>query len=612
MTSDIHLSCKNNFRPFLRGAAPEHLRDARVVPFNPEVRRPFHIGTIQTTELIYQRWRAGILYLVSDYPQQVLLEVELKAQFKTFFYHYPIDIKFLFSPEWRRDNLSSPSGFFRWSIEMDVALSLNVVREFQGIRLGNKRSIKQLNKTGRINDLEGDTCSSYDFHRSSNRLLILNTAMFHCLSIGKIGELTDQNKRNELARCNEISRIGMLADLENLGLPNGRKNMNPVKYKRANQPMAKVAFPAEMVSLIAELEKNWQEYVGITNRVKLAEKIGISIRQLNFALSLLTDSSGRSLKEILEYKRIASPRIRSRHRGRSPILSVISEELSENWIEYVGNRNQLKLARKVGTKNLYNLFYYLSKLVGPGGRSWAKILGYRNLAVPCAKVADFYDEYLAFIENNGVFYKLTSELQKTSPADCKTKFEKIRDNFFSLKTFIEAHRREDWPKSFYQYLLQTLPFISFPENAAIVARRIIDYLEQNMERIEKIINNIPEQSLSYEVLHDHFGEYTIPVIKFNGGLRWIGPKRRGSLRERLAFDLPIAGIGQIGVDYFMDKNALSPLEALLLKEERQQFEALMKELSPSERVLVQEYMDSEDDQPISPELEEIFKKLREV
>jgi len=171
--------------------------------------------------------------------------------------------------------------------------------------------------------------------------------------------------------------------------------------------------------------------------------------------------------------------------------------------------------------------------------------------------------------------------------ECRRRFEEISGRVSSLHAFISKNRREDWPASFYRYLLKTLPFVSSDETAVQIAKRIINYIETNQEKIETTLNGLADQPFSYDTLHSRFGEFTLPIAKFYGGYRGIKSKQRGGFRERLTLDLPFAVLAG---ETFTDKITPSPLEAALVKEEQRQLAALreaLTELPTTDQAIVQ-------------------------
>lgn len=443
------------FVPLVTGEIPLQFADAPAIPF---VADDEGSRTLKPAERIdfYRCWRDSSLRLNPTAPGRFLSEVEVKDRGESHRYYYPIDPDYLLSPRWREENLSSPIGLFRWSVEMEAALGLNAIHGYEDVRLGGAFLPSAFSM---IKSMEGQRCGYRMINLTVVSALYLYTLLYHL-------------------------------------------------------------------------------------------------------------------------------------------------ELSDGIADLIGNERQVALAKKADIKNLGQLFSALSNLTGPDGRRWAEVLEYNEINLPAAKLADFLRELIHLTETHKLpFYRFAWEFANLSPAKCHPRFIGIKERVSTLHDFLSQNRREDWPATFYHYLLKTLPFVHSDEPSDQIASRIIDFIETNQERIEAILSDPFEEPLPFSTLRDHFGEFALPVIKFYGGRRGIESKKYGRLKEILALDLPIA---QLTLDAFADKSSLTPLEEALIEEERRQLIALkgaIEKLAPTDRTVIQRiFLDGEEPDDVADSL----------
>ncbi|MEA3492822.1 MAG: hypothetical protein U9R38_00375, partial [Candidatus Margulisiibacteriota bacterium] len=200
---------------------------------------------------------------------QVLLEVPLKHEGKDYFYHYPIDLNYLFSPQWRLDNKASPFGFFRWAVEMDTAVRLGVIRDYKGCRIMESILSKA---SGKAKKLEGKECKYKSIQATRSKSLTLHTLLFHLEINGLLDTL--KGNHNQIALAEEIG-ISHLSQLFSA--------LSALKDPKTNKPWTEVLgynyidLPVKTVKeLEKELRKGHSSYIGNHNQIALAEEIGIS------------------------------------------------------------------------------------------------------------------------------------------------------------------------------------------------------------------------------------------------------------------------------------------------------------------------------------------------
>ncbi|MDD4179209.1 MAG: hypothetical protein PHH14_04075 [Candidatus Margulisbacteria bacterium] len=744
------------FIPFPKGKTPALAKNTTIIPFSME-KAPGRLLKPKQTIQLYQAWKNGTLSLNSVGNTNILLEVGIEDEGQTYFYHYPIDLNYLFSPEWRKDNLASPSGFFRWATEMDLALRLNMVSGYEGKRLAN-RVLKDFRR--KIKLLEESLCGYKHIDLPIASTLNLNTFLSHLTYTENIACFLGNNRLVDLAKKVDINYLGQLfsalsnltnskgivwaevldynkidlsvakteillkeletnwqsyrgnncqialakkvgisnlghlfSALANLTNSEGIVWTERLEYNKINLPATKVkallkeletnwqSYPGnnsqitlgkkisisnlgqlfsalanltnsedkswakvlgynqinlsitKIEALLEELGVNWQSYHGNNHQIALAKKVGIShLGHLFSVLSNFTNSEGLTWTEILKYNKINLPATKveallqeletnwQSYRGNSeqvtlakkigigslgqlfsalanltnsedkswaktlghtyinlPITKVetLLKELETNWQSYRGNSKQITLGKKIGISYLGQLFSALSSLTNPEGNFWTEILDYNKIVLSTKKIDSFFPELVSFATFYHIPYnKFIGTFTGLTPQECQQRFNAIQRSSLAVKQVIEQQKREDWPPSFYGYLLKTTPFL-LPDNDPVeITEAIINYIETNQQKIETTLSRFGGEPLTYGMLRPYFGEFTLPVIKFYGGLNGIAAKNRGGLKEWLALDLPSPMIKQQGMDFFHNNKIPSPLEALLIKEERAQRAAL--------------------------------------
>ena len=252
-------------------------------------------------------------------------------------------------------------------------------------------------------------------------------------------------------------------------------------------------------------------------------------------------------------------------------VKELLKELDANWGAYVGNYKQISLAEKIGISHLGQLFSALSSLGNKKGTPWAEVLGYNKIELPASKIKSFFNDFIDFVGiNNLPLRRFSREFLNLPLKTCKRRFLEIKKNFDIVRQTIEGRRRADWPEEFYNYLLRTLLFLPASENPKAATEEILDYIEQEEDRIDQVLRRLPEdEEVCYALLRPHFGKFTIPVVEFCGNLTSIEGLREAKLREPLYFNLPASGAKSRDEDYNNVPGPLgqTPLDLALLKEE---------------------------------------------
>ncbi len=464
------------------------------------------------------------------------------------------------------------------------------------------------------------------------------------------------NNQTALAEKVGISHLGQLfSALSNLTNDQEESWANVLGYNVIDLPVERLK------KLLLELQNNWQEYIGNSNQVKLAEKVGIfHLGHLFSALSNLTDEQGKSWAEVLEYNYIDLPAGKvaklllelrknwQKYTGNSnqvklaekvgisnlgQLFSALSnltndqgkswaevleyndislpagevtkllEDLENNWEKYQGNNNQTALAEKVGISHLGQLFSALSNLTNDQGESWAKVLGYNEIHLPVAIIKSFFGDFIAFTSNSEVaIYQLTVELRTLSPQQARQRFFQIKENYAAVEATINRRRREDWPAAFYDYLLKTLSLAQSAEEAAAFTGEIITYISENEQRIYLSLSQLSAEQVSYEHLRTLFGGFTVAVIKFYGNLRSVLRISQGSP----------GWITNKGPFPIRDQFSPGPLELLLIKRERTALLLAISSLTPEEQAIIRAVYYNDELPDKYPGLDEILKKLEKL
>ena len=148
------------------------------------------------------------------------------------------------------------------------------------------------------------------------------------------------------------------------------------------------------------------QYKGNKNQIKLAKKVGIS--NLGHMFSAL---SALGYSDELGYQQI-----------NLPITSVeaLENELRTNLAQYKGNKNQVKLAKKVGISHLGSMFSALSAL------EYSNELQYHKIDLPF-EIGDGFFEELIELKTKGVrsFTDIVLRLQNKTPEEARQEFDII-------------------------------------------------------------------------------------------------------------------------------------------------------------------------------------------
>ena len=208
-------------------------------------RKNLNLLRIQQTVQLYKDWKDGNLKLNNVGNTNILLEVGMTHNKKDYFYAYPIDLNYLFSPKWRESNLKSPFGFFRWAVEMDTALRSGMVKGYEKSRL--PRSITHT-VFPLIKKLKDENCGFKYMSLSLSKLLLLNTFLAHCYNTSSLGPFTGNNNQAVLAQVIGISRLANLfSALSNLTDINGKPWKKKLEYNYLNLPAAQANESATML-----------------------------------------------------------------------------------------------------------------------------------------------------------------------------------------------------------------------------------------------------------------------------------------------------------------------------------------------------------------------------
>jgi len=413
------------------------------------------------------------------------------------------------------------------------------VLEQDGLKkyVGNKNQVKLAKEAG-ISNL-GHLYTALSALRLVKKLKY-NKINLPVIKVEKLIEVLDRDglekyigNKNQvnLADAAGISHLGQLySALSALRL------VKKLEYNVVDLPTVKVE------SLIKVLDQDgFKKYIGNENQIKLAKKAGIShLGQLYSALSVLGYAEG------LKYNLINLPAAKAEE-----LIKVLEQDWPE---KYVGNKNQVKLAKEAGISNLGSLYTALSAL------GYVKKLKYNSINLPIKKVRDFYEDLILFVSRSSIaLHVIAKELRRTKPVKTQEKFREIENRYHFIEEEIKKHRRGDWPRTFYSYLLRLAIYADSP---ATVVRNIILFIEREDEKIRRF----KEETLGLseqEVLNraqKEFGEYALPVMKFLW-YRFV-PRREGiTLREMIVSERFLAILSK--------QRTLTPLEILIRKYERE-------------------------------------------
>jgi GNAT superfamily N-acetyltransferase len=136
-----------------------------------------------------------------------LLEVQVPFGGQTETYYYPVDFAYLFSPAWRRDNLSSTAGQLRWFVEMDTALRLGLLPDYRNQRL----SRRWLNQPGWVLEVErGNGCRYMTLSIIYEQALWVHALLMRAQRTGTLESFTGDGRQVELALAAGIGNLQIL------------------------------------------------------------------------------------------------------------------------------------------------------------------------------------------------------------------------------------------------------------------------------------------------------------------------------------------------------------------------------------------------------------------
>jgi hypothetical protein len=286
--------------PYQKGMLPPAFRHWPALPASFE-RKLTRLLRSEQTLALYQAWKDGALELNPVKTRKVLLEVPVEHAGQTYFYCYPLDLDYLFSPQWREDNLSSPFGLFRWMIEMDTALRLGMVRGCEEKGVGRK----SLNDCfSRFKKIEGEGCGYKHINTSLLATLLINTFLVHLRGAGLLYLVSGNPNQVVLSQATGNRNLyGLHTALSSLEAAPGQSWAKVLGFNLILSSAAGVAV------LLKELEEdNWKKYQYNQNQVALAQKAGI--RHLGGLFTVLSNfeaSPGKKWTEVLKYSRINHP-----------------------------------------------------------------------------------------------------------------------------------------------------------------------------------------------------------------------------------------------------------------------------------------------------------------
>jgi alkylated DNA nucleotide flippase Atl1 len=257
---------------------------------------------------------------------------------------------------------------------MQVALQSQVIREYEGKQLRNFQKIES-----KIKKLEGKECGYKIFTLTPETTLTLNTFLFHRAQQESLAPFLGNSQQLALAKEVGITNLGQLFfALSCLEYREGTSWAKTLGYQNIRLSVSQLEL------LLEELERNWENYRGNYNQIKLAKKVGVShLVHLFSALKNLKNKEGLSWAKVLGYKRIELP---------AAVVDALLKELEENWENYLGNQKQIELAKKAGISHLGNFFAALYSLKNKEGQPWAKVLGYKRIDLPVVEAESLLKE----------------------------------------------------------------------------------------------------------------------------------------------------------------------------------------------------------------------------